>query len=728
MARYTKTGTLNTIAQLNAELDLIALAISDTLSRVGDSPNQLETTLDVNSNRIINLLAPVSLQEPLRLQDLSLLAAPITDSSVVGSVAAMQATSFSIGNYVICKRYYADGALVDGLHFEIVAGGTGTADGGSFHNLSNGTQARIIKSEAISFYQFGAKGDNVTSDNTAIKNCIAYLGANGLNLRVPATATYFLISESLTLPNNFSVSGSGWKSAIRQVALNESAFILGNNCTIDGCRIKIADGDGSVFINCVYGEGVVNPTVKNNFLNSSGAGGCGVHFRNTFNSVITDNTIYGGKWSGGAGPSASAADILFYSGVASSRHIISGNYCLSNNSQGIFSDSLGRDAESIITSNFCITLDPATCIEGGAWSEIATGGIRRHGILTGYNDPVDGTSSLIVSDNICKNTRWAGIYNQNTGAVPRKTLISNNICVDNGFETGNTLAGGIYVSKSGNEQVIGNIVFNFKGSAANTVGAITLNAANATSLKTLIKDNYIIDSLAHGISISTNCAGVVVDNNTITGSVFSDIYWSANAGNAALGGHTICRNDITRINTDEASINLTAQASTNLTRVYGNTIKGSNKATVADTNAALRTTAIGGAVNFCDNFVENFYYGVYNSNFFAGTRITNARFDRNTFKDCEKGMAIGATTNVPTVPVFDNVFENVTTKIDGRAGFVAGKIAIRLDDNVQVFTTAAPTTGSWLVGDRAYNTASIVGQPKAWRYNSVGVWTSEGNL
>jgi hypothetical protein len=57
MARYTKTGTPNTIGQINAELDLIALAINDTLSRVGDFPNQLETSLDINSNRILNPLA-----------------------------------------------------------------------------------------------------------------------------------------------------------------------------------------------------------------------------------------------------------------------------------------------------------------------------------------------------------------------------------------------------------------------------------------------------------------------------------------------------------------------------------------------------------------------------------------------------------------------------------------------------------------------------------------------
>jgi hypothetical protein len=71
MARYTKTGTPNTIGQINSELDLISLAIADTFSRLGDSPNQLETSLDMNSNRILNLPAPISGTDPVRLTDLS---------------------------------------------------------------------------------------------------------------------------------------------------------------------------------------------------------------------------------------------------------------------------------------------------------------------------------------------------------------------------------------------------------------------------------------------------------------------------------------------------------------------------------------------------------------------------------------------------------------------------------------------------------------------------------
>jgi len=48
-----------------------------------------------------------------------------------------------------------------------------------------------------------------------------------------------------------------------------------------------------------------------------------------------------------------------------------------------------------------------------------------------------------------------------------------------------------------------------------------------------------------------------------------------------------------------------------------------------------------------------------------------------------------------------------------------------------VWKNAAPTTGTWAVGDRCINNVPIVGQPKAWACTvagTPGTWVSEGNL
>lgn len=65
--RYTRTVISPgfTAAQLDAEFQKIEQAIADTYSRVGDSPNQMQTDLDMNSRRIFNLPDAVQDDEPL---------------------------------------------------------------------------------------------------------------------------------------------------------------------------------------------------------------------------------------------------------------------------------------------------------------------------------------------------------------------------------------------------------------------------------------------------------------------------------------------------------------------------------------------------------------------------------------------------------------------------------------------------------------------------------------
>lgn len=58
---------LTFLTTLNANFGLVEAAIENTLSRDGTSPNEMEADLDMNSNRILNLLAAVGATEPVRL-------------------------------------------------------------------------------------------------------------------------------------------------------------------------------------------------------------------------------------------------------------------------------------------------------------------------------------------------------------------------------------------------------------------------------------------------------------------------------------------------------------------------------------------------------------------------------------------------------------------------------------------------------------------------------------
>lgn len=57
------------IAKINANTAAIQAAFQDVLSLDGQTPNSMNTALDMNSNEILNLPAPVSGSSPMRLTD-----------------------------------------------------------------------------------------------------------------------------------------------------------------------------------------------------------------------------------------------------------------------------------------------------------------------------------------------------------------------------------------------------------------------------------------------------------------------------------------------------------------------------------------------------------------------------------------------------------------------------------------------------------------------------------
>ena len=66
--KYSRSPVAS-VPAINNELQKIQVALEDAVSRKGDGPNQLEATVDANSQRIINLPEPVTNTEPVRKAD-----------------------------------------------------------------------------------------------------------------------------------------------------------------------------------------------------------------------------------------------------------------------------------------------------------------------------------------------------------------------------------------------------------------------------------------------------------------------------------------------------------------------------------------------------------------------------------------------------------------------------------------------------------------------------------
>jgi len=214
MTRYTKSGTVNTVQEINSELEKIATAQDEFLTRNGEAPNEMKNTLDMNSNRITNLKAPVSGTDAARLVDVTGeydITVGIDETPVFDNIAEMTSTNLAVGQLIRCKRYYSGGELVDGLVYEIQT--SVLVDGYIDHALANGTFAILINNGTITAKQAGAVTDG--SDNSLnIQASFDYISNLGAGTLIFTEGTYTMNSKVIGDFTNKKISIKGENAVI----------------------------------------------------------------------------------------------------------------------------------------------------------------------------------------------------------------------------------------------------------------------------------------------------------------------------------------------------------------------------------------------------------------------------------------------------------------------------------------------------------------------------------
>jgi hypothetical protein len=550
MARYTKTGTPSTIGEVNAQFDLIATAIDDTLSRVGDTPNQLETSLDMNSNPILNLPTPLSLQSPLRLQDLSLIAAPISGASVVDNILVMTATNYVVGDYVVCKRYYTGGELVDGLQFEIVEGGTGTNNGGTFHNQINGTQAKLITNGTITPYQFGARGDNVDSDTAVIQLALD----TGLNLQVPK-GRYKLGSALIVTTDKQIIQGEGTFVSTPTVDYLGQIKVDADDVLIKDISFE-GDFTGTQRIASIRGIAIYCNGYNNLKIIGCSFDGFAISGVDTgvIETILSRGVLVQGCFFGSGIISGKNINVAYTSGEIQ----ILGNHSNAQSDAFAFISSVGSGTKIagtdisvtshvIVSNNVYVQKDSTSAAgrhglvlhyDGGISHCVITGNIfvggERHGIYLRGNGTVGGeTGPDIVSNNI---VRYFGggivqtaYYGYNSGIkieTTRPTIVDGNILENIGYKIDGTLrdtrAAGIdCIRACRNVVVSNNVISNVTGggillcpTVLTTVGVSIENVTINSNQISFVGESGIV--VSNRALVTNDIKNVSITNNTVT--------------------------------------------------------------------------------------------------------------------------------------------------------------------------------------------------------------------
>lgn len=609
--------------------------------------------------------------------------------------------------------------------------------------------------DIISVKNYGAVGDGVANDTTAFQNALAEAGSRRAAVYVPGTSASYVTTDTLVIPDGVMIYGDGYGSCINLTATDKNVLRLGSDTVVRGLRLKVPFGVLGVYEdqNAIYATQENNIVVENNWVELTTIY-CGIAAKTCRNVIIRNNIIYGGNWGGGLSGSGSC-DIAIYANdntppAASNklnRFVIDGNLCLSNNGLGIFADEYGTNKDFVIANNICITLDPTTCVPGGTWAEIANGGERRHGIGMSYGDQLYDGPRSIIANNICRNTRWTGIYLQagTNATVPGPVICTGNICSLNGqFTTGtSSLYAGIFTNNCNPNTVISNnTIIDFKHPSEAAISYIT--TGNSDQGPT-ISGNTILNSDGFGIRAIGNIRNVTIKNNTIKGTADTDIYMVCFAGDTTLGGLVVEDNTIHRTNFDHPAVVLFQDAGLRITTVRNNTILGHDKTSggsvvpsVTELNCAVRVfrPAVQRVIG---NIIQNFHVAVGVIQYYPNLRNFTTDFSDNRIRECLVGF--GVSSNVAatgTTPICGNVFENVNTLIspnngDGSpGGFAVGYIA-RKDGNrlVVLDQNATLTTGTWAIGDRVEYTTPIAG---GWigevcvTAGTPGTWKTYGEI
>lgn len=581
-----------------------------------------------------------------------------------------------------------------------------SADGTWWEGIPENGQINICALGAVGDWD----GSSGTDNTSVISDCMQAAASIEQATAVFVPGGTFR-ADGIFMQPGVTLRGDGVASRLAASNGSSNLLSMADDTIVEGLHFigqNLADASGGGIGNGIRGPAVQNITIRNCRFHGFGSpilpGAGAIRFDGICGTLrVVDNYITGGLGGG------VDADISFYNNQTSDV-IVTGNYCLSSNRQGIaFQIGGPQVGRRIVTGNHCQNH-------------------TDHGIALGYIDNQSEFLDVICSNNVCYNNAAIGIYLASGVAGGGSVSITDNIITRCGGHAliGEPLQGGIITS--GNLPVlIANNHISWTGyNDADVAGSTRAFGIHAAGKKQHVIDNIIYRGNSAGIRVENNSRDALIEGNKIYG---THIWITLGAGVGRIG---INDNDIDNSEFDDDGIyiqHLGAHGA-NEVSINRNTIKGSK----AGTGKIGFRSIFGFVGEFTGNKIYEFdtahdLGGDTGTGYWDGTRI---KWSDNVYENNTTAIQYQQTTDAfgPLLSL-NNVFRDNTTDVFAVADLSLYQAIAVGGGNRVVWGDAVPTLGTWAVGDRVQNSAPAVGSPKGWvctAAGSPGTWVAEGNL
>jgi hypothetical protein len=462
---------------------------------------------------------------------------------VFDTVALMVADAdLAIGNIVNTAGYISTGDGGDNS-YEIVAGGTGTDDGGSFIDLNNGNQAKALFPDGFKFEQWGVDVTGVIESSTKAQAAIDYVAGLASDGSLSWLGT-ISINTPLQLKFGISLFGHG----------GTSSKILADDC--DGLVANFATGFGNTVLRDFYIQGEnASTTTRYGILNNT--------------SLDIADELYG----------FTVRDVLvtdFHVGFSGRhfRNLTVDNCWFQDVQRGM--ELIGRDLVCYITKNkFTMASPPPD--DGGAnvglvmddFNFTTAGGIEAPEGVQINNNQFFGFDIGINADfvnfvNIVENDTDGSEIGIKFATVVLGCNIKDNICI---MKTAAAEAGikgsGLASPSAGAVSIEGNTIMS-AGTTTNLVGIKINDSGNQNQNNIGIVRNLLLDCDLNDIKVNNAGPTTIEDNWCFSTNPANSI----DVPNVVLGPVYIDKNQCAGL------INTTAAERANAQVIIGNNVIG----------------------------------------------------------------------------------------------------------------------------------------------------------